>query len=169
MRNLRRRIEALEKSRSVSHHGLQAIADRAVKGLRPDVLEPLISACGGDRAGRRLTEREAAAKRAYTEALERECQSAGFQSIRGFGRTAYIRQAVIIGLANRFSPEELQLASSALHASLRADAPKEQESAALQAWTSEHKRLCHLAGFGSVGEFDAFYAREELSEGGNQC
>jgi hypothetical protein len=152
MRNLRRRIEGLEKSNAGKQHCLQAIAEAALEWLQPDLLEPFISAYGADRVGRRLTEREAVARRAFTGALERECQSAGLQSIQGCMRTAYIRRAIVMGLARRVSPEALKLAESALHASMTGDPPTEAESAALRACQAEHQRLFQLAGFGSVGK-----------------
>jgi hypothetical protein len=152
MGNLRRRIEALEKSNAGKQHRPQAIAEATLEWLQPDLLEPFISASGADRVGRPLTEREAVARRAFTGALERECQSAGLQSIQGSMQTAYIHPAILMGLARRVSPEALKVAESALHASMTGDPPTEAQSAALRACQAEHKRLCQLARFGSVGK-----------------
>jgi hypothetical protein len=169
VRNLHRRIAALEKASSALYHGLQAIAEAALGFLGSEDLELLISAYGADRAGRRLTEREAVARRAFTRVLARECQSAGLQAIRGFERTAYIRQAIIMGLAKCFSTEELQLARRALTASAEGDAPTESELAALHACSAEQQRLRQLAGFCSIGEFNEFCSRVEYSESGDLC
>jgi hypothetical protein len=163
MRNLRRRIEAIEKWRSARQNGPQAAAVQAVERLRPDVLEPLISAYGADRIGRPLTEREAEARRAFAETLKRECPWAGMQWVQACGDTAYIHRAIFVWLAAHFPPEELELASNGFYAALSGDAPKEAESAAMQACTAQHERLCQLAGFGSGEEFRAF-----SSQGGSQ-
>src|SRR2546427_13139991 len=80
MRNLRRRIETLEKSRRAKCDLRQGIAEKAMSWLWPDDAEQLIRAHGAGRVGRPLTEREAAARRKCIEALERECRWAGTHS-----------------------------------------------------------------------------------------
>src|SRR5216684_3678063 len=55
MRNLRRRIEALERSNSANLGRYQAIAERAMGCLQPDDVESLLAAYGVECAGRTLT------------------------------------------------------------------------------------------------------------------
>lgn len=169
MRNLRRRIAELEKASSASRPRLPAILDATFMRLGFGNVEPLISAYGADRVGRPLTEREALAKEAFAEAVARECQSAGLQSTPGFEPTAYIPKAISIGLALRFTVEELRLAQSAMRASAGGYAPTESELAALQAGNAEQQRLWQLAGIGSVEEYKAFCSQAKSSEGGDLC
>jgi len=69
MRNLRRRIEALERSRSVKVSVDQTIAECVLQSLRLSDVESLIAAYAAERAGRELTEGEAAAKRTYRKGI----------------------------------------------------------------------------------------------------
>lgn len=82
MQNFRRRIERLEKSRRIKRDVHQGLAQKAMSWLWPVDAEHLIGAYGAGRVGRPFTEREAAARRTFTEALERECRWAGTHSIR---------------------------------------------------------------------------------------
>jgi hypothetical protein len=116
MRNLRRRIETLEKSRSGQRDALRTVAEKALSGLWPNDLECLIAAYGADRVGRPLTECEAAAKRAYTEALERERRWAGLSSTTGSVLILDLRHAFINVLAFRLSGEVLELCDSGTRA-----------------------------------------------------
>src|SRR6266542_671584 len=120
MRNLRRRIETLEKSRRTKRHAHQGIAQKVMSWLWLDDAEQLIRAYGAGRVGRPLTEREAATRRRCTEALERECRWVGTHSIR-CNHTAdinedIIHQAVICVLARRLSLEQLELCRSGIRA-----------------------------------------------------
>ena len=169
MRNLLRRIVALEKAGCATQHSLQAVAEAALVWLGSDDLELLISAYAADRVDRPLTEREAAAKHAFAGALTQQCQWAGLQAIRGFDPMACIRQAIIVGVARRFSQEVLQLASKALSASARGDASNQSELAALQAVNAEHQRLCQLAGLVSAEEFQAFARERSTPKVGDSC
>jgi hypothetical protein len=63
MRNICRRIEALNNATSVNRNLELQIGDRAMNSLWPSGAEDLLRAYGADRAGRPLTESEAEAKR----------------------------------------------------------------------------------------------------------
>lgn len=145
MRNLRRRIEALEKARSTVRHDRQLIAKKALSWLWLPELERLISAHGAEREGRELSGEESAAKQAYTQALTRECRWAGYPSIAGFEGALDIREA--IGRVVRVSDEELGLAIRAMEARQEGRTAAQDESVALQKWHAEWIRLLRLAGF----------------------
>jgi hypothetical protein len=169
MRNLRRRIEALERSNSANLGCYQAIAERAMGCLQPDDVELLLTAYGAEWAGRPLTEHEEAAWRTYTEALERGCRSAGLRPIAGADLVGAITQGVAQVLASHMSLEELQLCRSgtlAIQHGRQASAP---ESAAIETCRSEMERISLLAGFSSVAEFSAFRRRHEFGEDGDRC
>jgi hypothetical protein len=155
MRNFRRRIEALEKSSSGQRDALRDIGKSAMERLWPNQVELLVAAFGADRVGRPLTEPEVSARRAYAEALERECRWAGLPATTGPGLTFDLHHALILVLAHRSSPEELQLCRSGLNAAQEGREPNERESAAIQAGNSELKRFRLLAGFDSLVEFNS--------------
>ena len=160
MRNLRRRIEALERSNSANLGRQQAIAERAMGCLQPDDVESLLAAYGAKRVGRPLTKREEAARRTYTEALKRGCQSAGLRP--SAGADLAIAQCVGRVLASRMSLEELQLCRSGILAAHEGRQASDQEAAAMKAYRSEMERISLLAGFSSVAKFSAFLRRHEL-------
>ncbi len=169
MPNLRRRIEALEKSTSAKCDVLHAMAHRALQWLWPEDVELLISAYGADRVGRKLTERESAARRAYASALARECQGAGLAWSGGLDCTpniATIQHAILMVLAHRISREDLE---SARLAAQQGRPPTERELAAAHACGSLLQRLCRQAGFGSRAEFESFRTRPERRQGGRPC
>jgi hypothetical protein len=169
MRNLRRRIEALERSTSakLDHH--QVMAARAMGCLQPDDVEALIAAYGAERIGRPLTEREEAAKRTYAEALSRGCRSAGLRPIAGTDLAGAIAQSIGRVLASRMSLEELQLCRSGAIAAHEGRQTTDQESAAIQTYHSETERISLLAGFSSIAEFHTFRRRHEFGEDGDRC
>ena len=167
MRNLRRRIEALERSNSANLGRYQAIAERAMGCLQPDDVESLLAAYGAEWSGRPLTEREAAARQSYTEALERGCRSAGLRPIAGADLA--IAQGVGQVLCSRMSLEELQLCRSGTLAVQHGRQASDPESAAMRTCHSEMERISLLAGFPSVAEFSAFRRRHEFAEGGDRC
>jgi hypothetical protein len=84
VRNLRRRVEALEKAWTAELNNRQAIAEKALNGLQPATLELFISAFGAEREGRVLSGDESAAKQAYAKAVSNECHWAGYSSAAGF-------------------------------------------------------------------------------------
>lgn len=153
MRNFRRRIEALEKSSSWQRDALRDIGQSAMGW--PDQVELLVAAFGADRVGRPLTELEVSARRAYAEALERECRWAGLPATAGSGLTFDLHHATIRLLAHRLLPEGLQLCLSGATAAQEGRAPSEREAAAIQAYHSEMERLSQLAGFDSLAEFNS--------------
>jgi hypothetical protein len=153
MRNLRRRIEALERSNLGRQ---QAIAERAMGFLQPDDVESLLAAYGAERVGRPLTECEEAAKLTYTEALDRGCRSAGLRAIAGADLVGAIAHGVVRVLASRMPLEELELCRSGLGAAQQGRPASDRESAAMQTYCSEMERISLLASFSSVAEF---YAR----------
>jgi hypothetical protein len=169
MRNLRRRIEALERSNSANLGRQQAIAERAMGCLLPDDVESLLAAYGAERVGRPLTEREEAARRSYTEALGRGCRSAGLRPSAGADLVGAITQGVGRVLASRMSLEELKLCRSGALAAHEGRQASDQESAAMQTYLSEMERIGLLAGFSSVAEFSAFRRRYGCGEGGDRC
>jgi hypothetical protein len=155
MGNIRRRLEALEKVSSARRDAGQAIANNALVALGSEEVELLISAWGAERAGRELTERESAARQAYTQALRREDQWTRLVPATRSEHCSYIRHAILITVARRCSLEKLELVRSAWCATQQGDQPTEQESAAVQMYVSEMERLCHLAGFESTEAFQA--------------
>jgi len=130
MRNLRRRIEALERSNSANLGRYQAIAERAMGCLQTDDVESLLAAYGAEWAGRPLTEREEAARQSYTEAWERGCRSAGLRPIAGSDLA--ITQGVGQVLCSRMSLEELQLCRSGTLAAQHGRQASALESAAIE-------------------------------------
>jgi len=169
MRNLRRRIEALERSNSANLGRQQAIAERAMGCLQPDDVESLLAAYGAERVGRPLTEREEAARRTYTEALKRGCRQAGLRPSAGADLVGAIAQCVGRLLASRMSLEELQLCRSGALAAHEGRQVNDQESAAMQTYRSEMERISLLAGFSSVAKFSAFRRRHEFGGVGERC
>lgn len=169
MRNVRRRIEALERSNSANRGRQQAMAERAMKCLRHEDVESLVAAYGAERVGRPPTEREEAARRTYTEALGRECRSAGLRPIAGAELIGVIAHGVVRVLASRMPLEELQLCRSGLLAAHDARQASDQETAAVQTYHSEMERIGRLAGFSSAAEFFAFRCRHESWEVGDRC
>ena len=167
MRNLRRRIEALERSNSANLGRYQAIAERAMGCLQPDDVESLLAAYGAEWVGRPLTEREEAARQSYTEALERGCRSAGLRPTAGSDLA--ITQSVGQVLCSRMSLEELQLCRSGTLAAQHGRQASAPESAAIETYHSEMERISLSAGFTSVAQFSAFRRRHEFSEGGDRC
>ena|SRR5579863_3896730 len=155
MPNLRRRIEALETSRSEHSEALRTISEKALNWLLRHDVECLISAYAASRVGRPLTECEVAATRAYAEALERQCRGAGLPSTTGSsGLPLDLYHAFV--RAFRLCKEETQLCLSGLLAAEQGRAPNERESAAIQALNSEMQRVSRLAGFGSAAECEVF-------------
>ena len=146
MRNLRRRIEVLERARSAARDDRQAVANRALRRLRQPELEGVIGAFGAEREGRDLSADESAAKQSYTEALTRECRLAGYASSGGFKDAFHIPGAIIMALAGQMSDSELSVAIRAKEALQEGRTPSPEESAALQTWDAQWARLTLLAG-----------------------
>jgi hypothetical protein len=169
VRNLRRRIEALEKSRLGRRDDVRSIARKAMVWLWPDDIELLIAAFGADQSGRPLTECEAAARQGYSEALEQEYRWAGLPSTTGSGLTVDLHQAATCVLAFRLSHEELELCLTGVSTAHEGRAPNEREAAAMRAYIAETERLSLLAGFGSVAEFEAFLRQTDFSEERDRC
>ena len=167
MRNLRRRIETLERSNSASLGRYQAIAERAMGCLQPDDVVSLLAAYGAEWVGRPLTDREKAARQSYTEALERGCRSAGLRPIAGSDLA--VAQGVSQVLCSRMSLEELQLCRSGTLAAQYGRQASAPESAAIETCHSEMERISLSAGFTSAAEFSAFFRRRHECEGGDRC
>ena len=70
--NLRRRLEAQEESLAATDKVREGIIQNVLYQMPQEDLEFLIDATLAPRRGRKLTEREAAAKQAYAAALETE-------------------------------------------------------------------------------------------------
>ena len=147
MRNLRRRIEVLERARSAARDDRQAIATRALNGLWQPQMEGLIGAFGAQREGRELSADESAAKQAYAEALTRECRLAGYASSEGFEDALDIREAMNRVVALRMSRSGVELALRALEAQEEGLVATQEESDALQRCNGERFQLGRLAGF----------------------
>jgi len=167
MRNLGRRIEALERSQQAKGNKSLRIAEKAVGSLWPNDAEHLLQAYGAERMGRPLTEREANAKQSYAEAVERECRWAGVHP-RAFEHTsidhAAIRQAAIAVVACRISSEQLELCKKGILAVQQGRRPSVAETAATEAYCLEMERISKLAGFGGVKELEAVMHEVYLSE-----
>ncbi len=142
MRSLRRRIEALERRSSPAPKDRERIASRALEGLRPPIPERLLSTFGAASEGRPLNAEEAAAKRAYQEALLSECRWAGYGSTVGFEDALRIDRLIIQALAQTLTPEELELTREAL---IKGQDATAEQSAALQKCNDELTRLSRLA------------------------
>jgi len=149
MRNLHLRVETLEKSWHAKRDVRQRIPEKAIT-LWPDETEQLIRAYGAAQMSRPLTEREAAAFRAYTKALESECRWAGIHPIRCNHVSDIdedtIQKAVLFVAAFRVSSEQLELCKSGVLADQQGREQNERESAAIEFYISERTRLFQLAG-----------------------
>src|SRR5215467_2101841 len=93
MRNIRRRIEVLEKATCAKRNLDLRIGERAMNSLRPSGAEDLLRSYGADRAGRPLTESEAEAKKRLAEAVAWECRWAGIPPVTILDLTPYLRYA----------------------------------------------------------------------------
>ena len=149
MRNLHLRVETLEKSLHAKLDVRQGIPEKAITRW-PDKTEQLIRAYGAAQVSRPLTERESAAFRAYTEALESECRWAGIHPIRcnhiSDIEEDTIQAAVLHVVAFRVSLEQLELCKSGILADQQGRERNERESAAIEVYISERTRLLQLAG-----------------------
>jgi phage terminase large subunit-like protein len=146
MRNLLRKITALEKAQTAERDHRPSIAKSALSRLRPAELQQLISAFGAERAGRALSGNESAAKQAYTKALSRECHWAGYPSTAGFESAPNIIDALKTASLRALSDSEVELAQRGLEAAEEGRTVTPDESAALQKCTAEYARLERLAG-----------------------
>jgi hypothetical protein len=155
MRNLRRRIETLERSKLAKLADYQTIADRTMTWLWPNDVEALIAAYGAERAGRRLTERETAAKRTYSEALQRECRWAGLPPIMEADFRSVIVHGITHVLACRICSEDLEFCRRGVCATQQGREASDRELAALETYRSEMERISLIAGFASVAELYA--------------
>ena len=133
MRTLRRRIEALEKANSAILDRQRDIANQALNSLWGGDFGALHAAYRAERLGQPLTDRQAAVKRDYIEALNRGCRSAGIRPIQGNG--LYAADPITVGgllLASLLSLEELRLCQSALRAVREGRQLSDQESVAMK-------------------------------------
>jgi hypothetical protein len=80
--NLRRRLEALEKSLSLADEACEEMNYTVCSHMGRNELESLIDAMLAHLRGRELTDREAAGKQAYVAALKSECRSRGLAVCR---------------------------------------------------------------------------------------
>ena len=167
MRNLGRRIEALERSQQANGYRSLRIAEKAMGWLWPNDAEDLLQAYGAERMGRPRTEQEAKAKQSYAEAVERECRWAGLHP-NAFQHTSIdqsaVRQAAIRVVAFRVSSEQLELCKKGLLAVQQGHTPSVAETAATEAYCSEMERISKLAGFSGVKELEAIMHEVYLSE-----
>ena len=171
MRNLIRRIEALEKSTSALRQARQAMADQALETLSLQDLELLISAFGGDREGRALTQGESAARQAYGSALESQSQRNRLRwptRLERIPNLDTIHTAIIIVLGRHCSDEELELAVAGSRAQQQGRTPTERELVALQATAAQGQRLCHRAGFQSEAELESVRCSSQGAPGANR-
>jgi len=169
MRNLRRRIAALETLRCVSRDRQQAIVKLTLDGLWLDSAESLLAAYGTDRTSRPHTEQEAAARQAFAKALQRECRSARVPPIADadVDPRVVMKHGRIQVLAQRLTPQELDLCIRGSIAAEQGRALSEDESAALESYRAVLERISLLAGFDSVAEFEAFLGRGDEDEHGD--
>src|SRR5262249_3523474 len=164
MRNLRRRIEALERSRLVKVSVDQTIARHVVESLWLNDVESLIAAYAAERVGRELSEGEVAAKRTYREALEREWRWERVPPIPEADCRSVITYGIAKILACRIWPGDLELCRSGICAAQQGREASDRESAALETYRSEKERISRMAGFASVAELNAFCSPEHDSE-----
>src|SRR5262245_30090382 len=109
MRNLRKRIEALQQTVMAKQRARQAILARALGMFSTAEVESLISASGADRQGRPLREREAGVRLAYRRAVEDECQRAGIHAPSECECRLDLHQAMVMVIAACMSGDELNL------------------------------------------------------------
>ena len=121
MSNLQRRIETLEKSRSLMRppDAQQGIVQAALQQLSVEDLELLSQGPSAE-----PSERATAALQAYTSALERECQRAGFRSIAELERRSGRRKTHPRRRAVREASQPDRPADSAVNAN-KDQSPKE--------------------------------------------
>ena len=88
MPNVRRRLETLERSRSLqrSPDQYQGVLLRAIQRLSTEDLRLVRDAIAQGKREGELTEREYAAAQAFTALFEQEAQRAGYSSVAEFER-----------------------------------------------------------------------------------
>jgi len=157
MGTLRRRLEALEKALSVRDKAREETIKEALHRISLEELDLLIDAMLALRQGRELTEREAAAKQAYTSALETRCVCRGL-TVRGIlDVSKLIAEAVI----RKVSDQDLDLLISGGNAVRQGPEPTAAELAAFARWRATKEAQYRRAGFGSLAEFESWYASDK--------
>jgi hypothetical protein len=143
-RNLRNRIQALERIRSAVLKDRQQIANGALSGLSLTTLELLYSGLAAPVVGRSPTSEENEARKEYMEDLTRDCRLAGYSSVEGFEDALDVHQIRIILIAIRMPPSELQLAKAGREAQRDGRVPTLGESAALELCDAYTKHLIDI-------------------------
>lgn len=152
--HLYRRMEALERATAARRETLSTMVFAAMRGLRSEDLELLISAFRAERAGKSLTEHELVARQAYAAELNRRCREAGLPTGLGFARTPEISDMIETAALCRFFPEGLRALKGGMIALQRGCNPAEQEMAVLQTYASHVRRFRQIAGLVSSEESD---------------
>ncbi len=155
MGRIRGRIEVLEKAASARRTACRGIANKALESLSHESVELLIGAFGAERIGRRLTERESGARKAYAQALKQQCQAARLNATVRYEHIDYLPYAITMALARKILYETLELVQQAIE---HGGELSEAESEAVELYVAESERLYQLAGFQSAAEFEAFRA-----------
>lgn len=153
MRNIRRRIEALESAWAAEHIRRQMIAKRALRWLQPAEIELLISVFGAEREDRDLSKDESAAKQSYARALSRVCCSAGYSSARGFEDELDFGFVIILLITLKI-PDSAKLAMDVLIALEEGRTVSQDEAAAFEKYSAEWSRLYRLTGLPAAEETD---------------
>jgi len=145
MRNLQKRMEALERIAAAKRQRLRSIACSTLRRASHVDSELLISAFGSDREGLPLSEAQLAARQRYMSALKTQYQQAGLRVSIAFDHSSYMYEAILLGAGRPLSDEQLNLLGKAADAKEESCDLTEEESAAELAWNNEYRRLLLLA------------------------
>lgn len=151
LRNLRRRIEALEDQQLTQSAQRRHVAYIAWDSVSQNEIEALIGAFGAERKGRPLTPEEASAKEAYKKQLNHVGRYPEYYNVETFDdadvfdpETFDLQRAIL--RAVQISKDERQLAREAAHAFEENRAATPEETAAVAKWNAEWRRVARLAG-----------------------
>ena len=165
MRNLERRIKKLEGSITIRPDDLEAISQEVLENMGTYKLVELAGSFGAEKRGEPLTEAQVSARRAYLESLERHCPAVRFDRSLAFSRPPNLKSALCLRICDPLCSSEFDLLCSASRA-VHEEGRKltEKESVVAERSRAEFARLCQLAGFSSVEEFDACIRPEYYPE-----
>jgi len=157
--NLRRRIEALEKSVAATQRTENARVRGALGHLGQETLQALIRATVAAQEGRELRATEAAVVQAYFSALER---GPGMRcgSMRNLPDTS---AAIYIALLRDVAVEDLMVLRDAARAELWGVPLAKHELEMQQAHATALARECQMAGFPSLEALQCWQARTQGS------
>ena len=169
MRNICRRLMALEKSAAALRVARRGLVEAALRKMSLESLEWLVVAFGADREGRPLNDAELMARQTYASELETECRRARAPLPTLCERIPdieTIHRALVLGLTKAFAGEHMELVTSGIEAERRGCKPNESEAAAIQACCDYVECGHRGAGFRSSADFASARARFKDTSGG---